>query len=63
MTMEPPKSPNLLPHQSDWYQPAVDVAYGPQLEAFWREAAVERLASEKNGGIHLEKTRGFMEVS
>ena len=27
----------------DWYQPAVDVAYGPQLEEFWREAAHEHL--------------------
>eukprot|EP00435_Cladocopium_sp_Y103_P033365 s521_g8.t1 len=27
--------------KDDWYQPAVDVAYGPQLEEFWREAALE----------------------
>eukprot|EP00439_Symbiodinium_sp_Y106_P081092 s632_g19.t12 len=25
----------------DWYQPAVDVAYGPELEKMWREAALE----------------------
>lgn len=25
----------------DWYQPAVDVAYGPELASFWREAAIE----------------------
>eukprot|EP00434_Breviolum_minutum_P002780 symbB.v1.2.002443.t3/scaffold126.1/size312799/7 len=25
----------------DWYQPAVDVAYGPELATFWREAAIE----------------------
>ena len=27
--------------QQDWYQPAVDVAYGPELEVKWREAAKE----------------------
>ena len=25
----------------DWYQPSVDVAYGPELEQQWREAARE----------------------
>ncbi|CAJ1364526.1 unnamed protein product, partial [Effrenium voratum] len=25
----------------DWYQPAVDVAYGPEMEKFWRESATE----------------------
>mmetsp|Transcript_40031 Transcript_40031/g.89805 ORF Transcript_40031/g.89805 Transcript_40031/m.89805 type:complete len:627 (-) Transcript_40031:56-1936(-) len=27
--------------RSDWYQDAVDATYGPELEAAWREAAVE----------------------
>ncbi len=44
-----PNSQIICP--KDWYQPAVDVAYGPELATFWREAAIECRAKsvEMNG--------------
>ena len=41
----------------DWYQPAVDVAYGPELATFWREAAIECRAKSPLKGV------GFRDVN